>query len=359
MHFGKWEGSVFCGANTAVHLVWPAILPKNEPMNRILPALLAALAALTVLSGCSPSAEQDSITVAAAPFESVGLVHVAQAQDMFAEHDLRVKYREYSTGVDALEAVIKGEADIAVGASEFPLVARAFKSVPISAIATIDRPDFIYLIGRRDKGIEKPADLKGKRIGTLAGSIAQFYLGRFLELNGMTGKDVELVDLKTPEEWRAAIASGTVDAVVLAQPEASLVRSRLGDNAEFFSVQGKQPAFALAIATNKWIADNPGGVEAFLAALTDAEEFAEEHPAEARGIIQKRLGLDADYMNLVEAQNTFGLSLDQSLIVAMEDEARWMIRNKITTQTVVPDVTDYVHTAGLRAVRPEAVDILR
>jgi len=329
-------------------------------MNRILPALLAALAALTVLSGCSPSAvEQDSITVATAPFESVGLVHVARAQDMFAEHDLRVKYREYPTGVEALEGVIKGEADVAVGVSEFPLVARAFRRVPISAIATIDRPDFIYLIGRRDKGIEKPADLNGKRIGTVAGSIAQFYLGRFLELNDMTAKDVELVDLKTPEEWRTAIASGTVDAVVLAQPEASLVRGRLGDNAEFFSVQGKQPAFALAIATNKWIADNPGGVEAFLAALADAEEFAVAHPAETRDIIQKRLGLDAAYMDLVEDQNTFGLSLDKSLVVAMEDEARWMIRNKVTTETVVPDVTDYIHTAGLRAIRPEAVDILR
>jgi len=328
-------------------------------MKRIL-HMVAVLAALAVVSGCTPSPKKmDSITVAYAPFESVSLVYVAQAQNMFADNGLRVTYRKYDTGVGALEGVQKGEADIAVGTAEYPLVGRAFQEVPVSAIASIDRPDFIYLIGRKDRGVEKPSDLKGKRIGTVAGSIAQFYLGRFLELNDMTAEDITFVDVKTPDEWRAAIANGDVDAVVLAQPEASLVKARLGSNATFFSVQGSQPAYSLAIATNEWISGNPAAVRKFLSALADAEEFVAGNPAETRAIIQKRLGLDSDYMDLVETQNTFALSLDQSLIIAMEDEARWMINNRITPKKEVPDFSDYVHTAGLKKVKPDAVNIIR
>jgi NitT/TauT family transport system substrate-binding protein len=45
----------------------------------------------------------------------------------------------------------------------------------------------------------------------------------------------------------------------------------------------------------------------------------------------------------VWSQNQFSLSLDQSLIVAMEDEARWMIKNSLTGEKQVPDFADYIH----------------
>jgi len=329
-------------------------------MKRIVTAFVVLLAGFAAISGCaSPARDSAAITVAFAPFESVGLLFAAQDQDMFADNGLQVTYREYPTGVAALEAVQNGEADIAVGTAEFPLVGKACQGASVSAIASIDRPDFIYLVGRKDHGIGGPDDLSGKRIGTTAGSAAQFYLGRFLELRGMTPQDITFVDLKTPDAWRAAIADGSVDAVVLAQPEAAAVRDSLGGDAAFFSVQGNQPAYTLAISNNEWIDNNPVLVERFLTALSQAEEFVGENPSEAGAIIQKRLELDATYMESLWAQNNYALSLDQSLIVAMEDEARWMIRNELTTATVVPDFGDYIHVEGLEAVSPGAVNIVR
>jgi hypothetical protein len=43
----------------------------------------------------------------------------------------------------------------------------------------------------------------------------------------------------------------------------------------------------------------------------------------------------------------------------MEDEARWMIRNNLTTEKQVPDFLDYIREDGLKAVKPEAVNIIR
>lgn len=44
---------------------------------------------------------------------------------------------------------------------------------------------------------------------------------------------------------------------------------------------------------------------------------------------------------------------------AIEDEARWMIKNKLTNQKQIPGFMNYIYVDGLRAVKPEAVNIIR
>jgi NitT/TauT family transport system substrate-binding protein len=175
----------------------------------------------------------------------------------------------------------------------------------------------------------------------------------------MNIQDVTLVDIKTPAEYGNAIADGDVDAVVSAQPNANLVKNRLGANAVVWEAQGGQPQYALAIATEEWIAKHRELVSRFLKSLAQAEEYLLRNPAEARAIVQKRLDLDAAYMETVWSQNQFSLSLDQSLITAMEDEARWMIKNNLTNEKQVPDFLDYVYEDGLKAIRSDAVNIIR
>ena len=51
-------------------------------------------------------------------------------------------------------------------------------------------------------------------------------------------------------------------------------------------------------------------------------------------------------------ENHFSLTLDQSLVLAMEDEARWMIKNNMTHATVVPDFGNSIYPDTLDAVKP-------
>jgi NitT/TauT family transport system substrate-binding protein len=43
----------------------------------------------------------------------------------------------------------------------------------------------------------------------------------------------------------------------------------------------------------------------------------------------------------------------------MEDEARWIIRNKPLNEKRIPEFLSYIHLDGLNAVKPEAVNIIR
>ncbi len=316
--------------------------------------LTASLGSLSCSRGYSGPVEP--IVVAYSPFESTALIWIAEDQQFFNQNGLDVTLRKYDTGAGALDGMVKGEADIAVGITEFPLVGRAFRKERIRAIGNIDKAQFIYLVGRKDRGIEKVSDLKGKRVGTTLGTVAHFHLGRLLSLNGMNMQDITLVDVKTPEEWVNTVANGDIDAVVTAQPYANYARDRLGANAFVLSAQSSQFLYGLIISSDEWITKHPEMASRFKS-LAQAEEYLIRHPTEAKAIVQKRLNLDAAYVETVWSQNQFSLSLDQSLILAMEDEARWMISNNLTAEKTVPNFLDYIYTDGLKAVKPDAVRI--
>lgn len=301
----------------------------------------------------------ESITIGYSPFEQNALLWIAEDQHFFEASGLNVTLRKYDTGVGSLDGMLNGEADITVGVTEFPTIGRAFKKERIRIIGTIAKIEQIYLVGRKDRGIENILDLKGKRVGTTLRTIAHFYLGRFLELHSMNMQDITLVEVKTPAEWVNAVANGDIDAIATAQPYANSAKERLGANAVVWPAQGSQPIFGLIVSTDEWIMKHPEPVSRLLKSLAKAEEYAIRNPVEAKAIVQKRLNVDAAYMETVWSQDQFLLSLDQSLILAMEDEARWMINNNLTTEKNIPDFLDYIYEDGLKAVKPETVKIIR
>jgi NitT/TauT family transport system substrate-binding protein len=307
----------------------------------------------------SYAGKMESIDVAYSPFESVTLFWVAEEQHFFSQNGLNVTSHKYSTGAGALDGVLKGEADIVVGTTEFPFAIRALNQANISTIGSISTSEYVYLVGRADRGINQASDLKGKTVGTTFGTIAHFYLGRFLELNGLNFQDVTLVDLKTPTDWVNAVVNGSIDAVATAQPYADLAKDGLGDNAKVWSIQSNQRLYAQAIATNEWITNHHELITRFLKSLLQAEDFIINHPTESKAIVKNQMSLSDAYMDKVWSQNQFSLSLDQSLILAMQDESRWLIQNNLTTATALPNFLNYVYVDGLEAVKPMSVTIIR
>lgn len=336
----------------------------------ILIAIVFAVAmALTVLAGTgygrtgmansSLPETMEPVTAAYSPFESSGLFLVALDRQSFARNGLNLTLYRSDSGAAALDDMLNGKADLAVSVSEFPFVQGIFQGAPAYAVASIDRTEYIYIVARKDRGIVDPSDLRGKRVGTAAGSIAEFYLGRFLTLHGLSMQEIHYASVKTPPETAEAVVNGSLDAAVLAQPYADLAKNRLGGNATFWPAQSSQPLYALVVSTDGWITGHPDQTTRFLRSLSEAEEFIHTHPAEAQGIIRQRLNLSPEYMPVVWQQNQFGLTLDQSLVAAMEDEARWMIANNMTNATAVPDFRKFIYTDGLEAVRPNSVNIIR
>ncbi len=154
------------------------------------------------------------------------------------------------------------------------------------------------------------------------------------------------------------VINGDVDAVISFPPYVETARQQLGDDAVVWAVQGKQMLYGLITCRTDWLPQNQELVKRFLKSMSQTEDYMVQHPNEAKAIVQKKMNYTDDYMTTVWARNEFSLSLDQSLVVAMENEARWMIKNNLTSQTLVPDFINFIYVEGLNSVKPESVDII-
>ncbi len=303
------------------------------------------------------SGKMDPINFATVPTAASTLLYIAQDQKFFAANRISISIKDYNTGAATTEALLKGEVDMA-WVAEFPFVRRTFAREQISLLAVVGRFNEQYLFGRKDRRINAVGDLRGKRIGIPRNTIAEFYFGRFLELNGMNIRDVFLVDVPAPHSI-AAVKGETIDAVITWEPYSSQLKAQLADRAVALPVQGSQPGYGAIAAKNDWIRGNREILLRFLKSLARAEDYLNRFPSAAKAIVRKRLKFEEELTEKIWSENEFSLSLDQSLITAMEDEARWMIKNHLTIAKEVPDFVNYIYVDALKAVKPEAVKIIR
>lgn len=275
---------------------------------------------------------------------------------MFQRNGLRVVIRDYDSGAASLGGLLNGEVTVA-GTAEFPFVRAVIeRKEELRAIVCNDRFENGYILAHKDRGITSASDLKGKRIGLTLGTINEFYLGRFLALNGLKIRDVNLIDLK-PAQYEEAFAGGKVDAIIAWQPYVHRLQNT-EDGGVLLPAQSSQAAYGLLVCRNGWLKQHAETVERLLKSLLEAEQYLLHQTKEAKAIVQKRLNYDHPYIEQIWPKHRFSLSIDQTLVVAMKDEAQWLMNNRLTSENRIPDFEDYVYSKGLKALKPEAVNII-
>ncbi len=331
-------------------------MSRRSAIIGIVAAALVVLIAgtLTYLLSNPNASNLEPVSITDVQVVYSGILYVAENQGYFTQNGLNVTFPKYPTSEAGFNDLANGKVDF-VQSSEYSIVRQIFDNSDLRIVATIDKADVMQLIGRKDHGIENVSDFIGKKIAVGQGTIREFYLGRYLNLNGISIQDVTIVYLSLQDSVNA-IANGTIDAVVV--PDAvwyNRVMAELGSNGVAFPVQGGQPVFTQLVCRSDYIVNHSQTITKLLTALYQAENFVVNHPAEAEVIVQNRLNFTS--ADLGWSDYRFSLSLDLALITAMRDEAQWMINNKLTNQTQVPDFTSYIYTDALKLVKPDSVTI--
>lgn len=303
----------------------------------------------TAYSGVS-----ESITIGEFPYETAALIYIAEDEGFFSRNGLNVTLKDYDSTSAAIDGLLNNEVDIS-GSPEFTVVGDVFDKENIRVIGCIDKFQTTYIIGRRDKGIEGVSDLKGKKIGVHRGGIGEFYLGRFLDLHGISLKDVTITDMP-PSQWVQAISNGSVDALI-GGAYIDQIQERLDGKIVLWPAQSSQSGYWVISCRSEWAASHPGQINKLLRSLDQAEEYTTNHPEGAMAIVQRKMNYTERYMSTAWPNHQFSLTLDQSLLIAMNDEGRWMINNNLTRERMMPDFRDCIYAKGLEQVKPESVNI--
>lgn len=286
------------------------------------------------------------------------LVFLAHELGYFRENGLDVTLMEYSSGAPAFQALLNGEMDIVL-AADFVGALNSFSSQDFKILASVAKvKDAWELVARKDHGIQTPADLKGKKIATIKGTSGEFWLGTFLVFHNLRPEDVTIVDL-SPEALEAALLKGYIDAVLTFEPHIFNIKKALGVNAIHWSGQNGQDNYPTIYASTTLVKNQPEVIERFIKALVQAETFVKTSKNQTLGFIADHFNYDQDYIASVIPKFTFTVSLDQSFLLILEDAARWIIANKLTDKTEVPNYMDFIYMDALEAVKPEAITIIR
>jgi NitT/TauT family transport system substrate-binding protein len=287
----------------------------------------------------------------------IGLLYVAQNLGYFRDEKLDIAYQRYETGREGVAAIAAKGADVAF-ATETPIVAYTAKGTDLVILATVGTTERNFgIVATLASGIKSAKDLSSKSVGMTFGTNAEFFLDRFLVFSGVSPGKVKRVNY-TPPQLVEAVSQGKVDAGVFWQPYLGrAIKAAEGRPAVFAPRNLYSWAFHLT-TTREYATSHEQEMTRLLRAIVRAERHCQSQMPACVELISKELAMPAVEMKVMAEDMKLGVSLDQSLLFAIEDQVRWMKRRGENISDRASQSLEYLFTAPLRFVQPDAVQVV-
>ena len=327
---------------------------RKQPI--ILTIMVISVLAMVYSGFRKRAVTMEKLTIAEASQPIFAFIYIANAKGYLREAGLDVTFKKFTSGRDALNSVIQGEADIAT-VLETPLVLQTYAGDKLSAISTLhESTRNTLLIARSDRGVIHPFDLTGKKVAVSKTTNSEFFLRLFLESHGIDEKRVSILDAK-PGDMATLIQKGAVDAVATWNPHAYDARMALPkESVRIFHLDVYTEFSGLAGLTDVVLRRSSAMIK-LLKALLRAEHFLDEHPQESLEIVIKSLP-EASEATIRATWDDFhlGMQLHNIMLTVFQQQAeRFHAAGRFSSPA--PDFQQVVFKDYLRALKPESVTI--
>src|SRR4051812_22681871 len=242
---------------------------------------VAGFLALATSPGASAQAPRE-IRIDFATYNPVSLVLKEKGllEKAFQKDGVAIRWVQSLGSNKALEFLNAGSIDFGSTAGSAALVAR-INGNPIKSIYVYSRPEWTALVTRPNTGIDKVADLKGKRVAVTRGTDPHIFLVRALQEAGLTERDVKLVLLQHPD-GRLALDRGDVDAWAGLDPMMAAAEVENGD--VLFYRKPEANTWGILNVREDFAAKNPELVKRVLEVYEEARIWSVENPDELKKI---------------------------------------------------------------------------
>jgi ABC-type nitrate/sulfonate/bicarbonate transport system substrate-binding protein len=256
-----------------------------------------ALITIVILLGCN--SKKNKVTLAASKNLWNCNALIAIDQKFFEEEGLDVAVSYLDAGRFCMDAVLSKSADFGnvVDVNVGYLAYSENKNVIL--INEISGCLASEIVARKSRGINSPADLKGKSFAYSPGTTSDVFAHRFLAKYGISPDSVRLVKIQPKGMVAGMIANDGPDASSTWQPFSSSMAKGLGNDFIVFQSPEIYTAREFTAVRADWAKENKDLVISYLKALKKANDFAVNHKEDAQKIVAKMTGLD---LEVVKAQ---------------------------------------------------------
>jgi len=243
-----------------------------------------ALATLLALAAVAPAPAQDlpKVTVAMSGWTGFAPLTLAEKSGVFKKHGVDVTIK-FIPQKDRHLAIASGDVQCAATTVETWIVWNA-NGVATKQVVQLDKSygaDGMVVRGN----VGKIADLKGKTVAASApGTAPYFTLAWFLKKNGLSVKDVTVVNLEPGPAAQAFIA-GQNDAAMTYEPYLSSVRNAPQAGKIIATTLDYPMIMDTVGCTPKFLDDNPKAAKALADSYFDALEMINKEQAKAYEIM--------------------------------------------------------------------------
>ena len=249
--------------------------------------LLAAIFSLSVLNSCSnnaPTANRpDVIRADYAYYNPVSLVLKQKGwlEESLQPDQVKVEWVLSQGSNKALEFLNGRSLDFGSTAGAAALIGKA-NGNPIKSIYVYSKPEWTALVTSANSSIKSVADLKGKKVAATRGTDPFIFLLRALDKEGLSEKDVEIVQLQHAD-GRAALEKGDVDAWAGLDPH--MAKSEMEKGSRLFFREPNFNSYGILNVREEFAQKYPDYVNRVLAAYEKARQWAIQNPAELKQVL--------------------------------------------------------------------------
>ena len=327
-------------------------------------ALVGAGAAtlLASLHACNrsgaPVASKTNVRIAVPVVPHAGLIHIASARGLFRDRGLEATLLPRSYGKAALAELVQGRADLAV-AADVPVVVEILKGAPLSIVASVaNASNELAVLGRVDRGIHTPGDLRGRRVGVTLGTSGEYFLWAFLVRHRIAPQSLQLIDLP-PSQLIESLRHDLVDAIAAWQPVRHEAELAFGDRIVSLHAPDAYAQNYVLVGQHDYVQAHQEALRRVVRALLDAQAFVDADPESAKKTLAGLLKLSPETLDPSWRDVTLEVEQQQAQLVTLEDVATWAMARNYAPSQPMPNFVSHLALDTLLAVSPERVTVVR
>lgn len=222
---------------------------------------------------------------------------IAKGEGWFADGvKAPITWTEFGSGAEINTAIVAGSCDIGLSTGSVGTAAGISQGLPFQVVGLVDNiGPAEEMTVRTAANIRGPADFKGKKVATPFGSTSHFRLLGFLKTNGLTLRDVTVLDMR-PAAILAAWSKNEIDAAYVWSPAKSKLLEAGGSAFRTWDALDKAGYVVadVVIVRSNFARDYPDAVVGFLQAYGRALEMWRTKPDEAARLVAAQAGVTAE-----------------------------------------------------------------